>query len=77
MRYLVPAVIISFLAELLAARWTWVRAPTDSLRAYWEGNFSAYLADRLLPWLVFSVLLWLIFFFVHRTRAKRKARQNG
>ena len=77
MKYLIAALIISFVAEIFASSWTWASAPTDSLRVYYEGNFWAYAGERLIPWLVMSAVLWLAFLLVDRLRRKRTARQNG
>ena len=53
---------IALVAELATSWWTWVRAPTDSLRVEYD-SFYAYEGQRLVFWLVvISVLcaLWLL-----------------
>jgi hypothetical protein len=55
--------VIALVSELFAIRWRWGAAPTDQLRAWYEGSFRAYLLDSITPWLIaFSVLmaLWLL-----------------
>jgi hypothetical protein len=55
--------VIALVSELFAIRWRWEAAPTDQLRAWYEGSFRTYLLESIIPWLVaFSVLiaLWLL-----------------
>jgi|GEM_PF-2288683 hypothetical protein len=77
MKYLVAALVISLTAEMFASRWAWESAPTDSLRVYYQGNFWSYVGERLVPWLVITVVLWLAFLLLDRIRAKRAARLNS
>ena len=75
MKYLLPAFIIAFTAEVATSWWKWVRAPTDGLRVFYRGNFFAYAAERLVPWLIIFVVLWAAFLLVDRTRTKRAIHQ--
>jgi len=55
--------ILALLAELGASCWTWVRSPTDSLRALYLGSFWDYELERLIPWSVImasGILAWLL-----------------
>jgi hypothetical protein len=71
MKYFLPALVISFVAEIAASYWTWGRAPTDGLRVVYEMNFTKYASERLLPWFVIFVVLWAVFLWIARTRSKR------
>jgi len=67
--------VIAFVSELYAIRWRWEAAPTDQLRAWYEGSFRTYLLESITPWLVaFSVLmtLWLLFARIVTRRKQRK-----
>ena len=53
---------IALLTEIATSWWTWVRAPTDTLRVRYD-SFYAYEGERIVFWLiVISVLyaLWLL-----------------
>lgn len=53
---------IALVTKLATSWWTWVRAPTDSLRVEYD-SFYAYEAERLVFWLIaISALgaLWLL-----------------
>ena len=52
--------LIALIAEVAASWWTWLGAPTDSLRALYEENFWAYELERLSPWLIGFVLLSIL-----------------
>jgi hypothetical protein len=52
--------LIALIAELAASWWTWLGAPTDSLRALYEENFRAYEFERLTPWLIGFALLSIL-----------------
>lgn len=69
-RYIFPP-LIALLAELATSWWKWVRAPTDGLRVYYRGNFWAYAAERLMPWLLVFVVLYAIWILVERILLKR------
>ena len=44
--------VIALLAELGTSWWRWARAPTDSLRVWYQGSFLVYEAERLVPWII-------------------------
>jgi len=55
--------LIAFVSEVYAIRWRWEAAPTDQLRAWYQGSFGTYFVESITPWLIaFSVLtaLWLL-----------------
>lgn len=52
---LLPLLTFTLLAELVASWWTWVRSPTDSLRALYLGSFWDYELERLVPWSVIMI----------------------
>lgn len=63
--------LIAFVSEVYAIRWRWEAAPTDQLRAWYEGSFRTYLVESISPWVItFSLLmgLWLV---ITRLREKR------
>lgn len=62
MKFLV-LLALALLAELGASWWTWVRSPTDSLRALYLGSFLDYELERLVPWSVVmmaGMLAWFV-----------------
>jgi len=65
--------VIALLAELATSWWKWVRAPTDTLRTYYKGNFWAYAAERLPAWIVIFVLLYGALIVAERIFLKRSA----
>ena len=65
MKNLVIGAAIAFGAEVLTSWWTWVRAPTDTLRVQYE-SFFAYEAERLLPWVIMALVLNGSWFLVRR-----------
>ena len=69
-RYIFPP-LIALLAELATSWWNWVRAPTDGLRVYYRGNFWAYAAVRLLPWLLVFLVLYGTWILVEKLLLKR------
>ena len=58
--------ILALLAELGSSWWTWVRSPTDSLRALYLGSFLDYEIERLVPWSVILIAITLIGLVLHR-----------
>ena len=55
--------LFAFVSEVWAIRWRWEAAPTDQLRAWYEGSFRTYFVESITPWLIaFSVLtaIWLL-----------------
>jgi hypothetical protein len=52
--------LIALVAEFAASWWTWLGAPTDSLRALYEDSFAAYESERIIPWLVGFTLLCIM-----------------
>ena len=59
---------VAFLVEVGASWWTWVRSPTDSLRALYLGSFLDYELDRLAPWSVLLMAAMFAWFVLHRWR---------
>jgi hypothetical protein len=67
---LLSAFVIALVAEIGASWWLWISAPTDGLRVYWNGNFGAYAAERLVPWLIILILAWGVYFLLKRFLSK-------
>ena len=61
--------LIALVAEVFASWWAWGRAPTDSLRVLYEGDFLAYEVERLIPWLIVFALLGIIRLLIKRKSA--------
>lgn len=71
MRRYVAIIVIAILSEIIALWWRWARSPTDSLQAWYQGEFFAYLADWLVPWLViFATLVSLLLIFKRRAKTQ-------
>jgi hypothetical protein len=54
---------IALVAEIGTSWWRWVRAPTDTLRAWYGGSFLAYQTERLIPWVAIAAtltILWVL-----------------
>jgi hypothetical protein len=49
--------LIALVSEVFAIRWRWEAAPTDQLRAWYEGSFRTYLVESITPWLTFTMLM--------------------
>lgn len=53
---------VTLLTELATSLWTWVRAPTDTLRVEYD-SFFAYERQRLIVWLIVMAVItvmWLV-----------------
>ena len=62
-RELLQIFVVSLSVEVFTSLWKWLRAPTDGLRVNYNGNFLAYEAERLVPWVACFLLvasLWLV-----------------
>jgi hypothetical protein len=59
---------IALAAELISSWWTWVRAPTDTLRVRYD-SFFAYEGERFLSWLVVVVFLNALWLLSRRARS--------
>jgi hypothetical protein len=70
---LTTAFLLALVAEIGTSWWRWARAPTDGLRVYWEGNFWAYAAERLVPWLIILIVAWMLYLLVKRFLPKPTA----
>jgi hypothetical protein len=60
--------LVALVTELGVSYWTWGHSPTHALRDLYEGDFLAYEAERLIPWLIIFVPLG-----VARALIKRKS----
>ena len=63
MKKIVTIAGVTLLTELATSWWTWVRAPTDSLRVVYDESFLMYERPRLLIWLIIMIvitLIWLV-----------------
>jgi len=58
--------IIALLSEITSSGWTWIRAPSDTLRVGYEGSFVAYETERLIPWLITLGVSLLVCLLVDR-----------
>lgn len=63
--------VIALLTELATSWWKWIRAPTDTLRTYYRGNFWAYAVERLPAWIIIFVLLYVTLLVAERIFSKR------
>jgi hypothetical protein len=57
---------IALVAEIGTSWWRWVRAPTDTLRAWYGGSFLAYEMERLIPWLVMVAMLLILWLLIEK-----------
>lgn len=63
MKKIITIAAVCLLTELGTSWWTWVHAPTDSLRVVYDESFLAYERSRLVVWLVIMIvitLIWLV-----------------
>ena len=63
MKKIVTIAAVTLLTELATSWWTWIRAPTDSLRVVYDESFFLYERQRLLVWLIVMIvitLIWLV-----------------
>lgn len=61
--HLLAILVIALVAEVGTSWWRWVRAPTDTLRVWYEGSFVSYEIERLIPWVIILTILsgiWLL-----------------
>jgi hypothetical protein len=65
-RQLLALFVVALIAEISASWWTWVRAPTDSLRVGYQGSFITYELERLVPWLIIFIALNSTLYFIER-----------
>ena len=49
--------LIALIAEVGASLWLWLSSPTDTVRVWYEGNFWAYEAVRIIPWFILFAIL--------------------
>lgn len=63
--------LIAFVSEVYAIRWRWEAAPTDQLRAWYEGSFRTYLVESISPWVITFSLLMGVWLVITRLREKR------
>jgi hypothetical protein len=52
--------ILALFSEVISSGWTWIRAPSDTLRVGYEGSFLAYEFERLVPWSIAFVVSLLL-----------------
>ncbi len=64
--------LIAFVTELWVIRWRWERAPTDQLRAWYEGSFQTYFVESITPWLVGFGVLMVIWLLLTQIRKKQR-----
>lgn len=60
---LLAILVIALVAEVGTSWWRWVRAPTDTLRVWYEGSFVSYEIERLIPWVIILTIvngIWLL-----------------
>ena len=74
-RGLAALFVVALIAEISTSWWIWVRAPTDTLRAWYEGSFISYELERLVPWLIIFIVVNGARFFIER-RADRHVRNE-
>jgi hypothetical protein len=61
---------IALLTELATSWWTWVRAPTDTLRV-WYDSFYAYEGERIVTWLIVISALYAFWLLSRKIRFSR------
>ena len=63
---LLAILVIALVAEVGTSWWRWVRAPTDSLRVWYQGSFLAYEGERLVPWIIILAVASAAYFLLKR-----------
>lgn len=69
---LLAILVIALVAEVGTSWWRWVRAPTDTLRVWYEGSFVTYEIERLIPWVIILSILNGILLLIRRSRSTFK-----
>jgi hypothetical protein len=70
-RHYLAVLVIALIAEVGTSWWRWVRAPTDSLRVWYEGSFWAYQMGRLIPWAIILAMSMIVWFLIEKRIAPK------
>jgi len=70
-RNYLAVLVIALIADIGTSWWRWVRAPTDSLRVWYEGSFWAYQSERLIPWAIILAMSMIVWFLIEKRIAPK------